>query len=152
MSYTKEEVSEIKANLKQIEEYAKKNYAPRLRKDESVSVEFGEPKTMQTYLDGMRYESQKSKEKQVGVDTASYLLRIDDRAETVHTAADGYWGGVETLYRVIDGETYHDAVVITVEMPEDYDFAAMKALAERCFPNMKQIVKAKHRERGQSER
>ena len=43
MTYTKEEVSEIKANLKQIEEYAKENYAPRLRKDESVSVEFGEP-------------------------------------------------------------------------------------------------------------
>ena len=43
MSYTKEEVSAIKANLKQIEEYARKNYAPRLRKDESVSVEFGEP-------------------------------------------------------------------------------------------------------------
>ena len=43
MSYTKEEVSAIKANLKQIEEYAKENYVPRLRKDESVSVEFGEP-------------------------------------------------------------------------------------------------------------
>ena len=43
MSYTKEEVSAIKANLKQIEEYAKENYAPRLRKDEAVSVEFGEP-------------------------------------------------------------------------------------------------------------
>ena len=43
MSYTKEEVSAIKANLKQIEEYAKENYTPRLRKDESVSVEFGEP-------------------------------------------------------------------------------------------------------------
>ena len=43
MSYTKEEISEIKANLKQIEEYAKEKYAPRLRKDEPVSLEFGEP-------------------------------------------------------------------------------------------------------------
>ena len=121
-------------------------------KRRALVIYLAPPDTMQTYLDGMRYESQKSREKQIGVDTASYLLRVDDRTETVHTAADGYWGGVETLYRVIDGEPCHDAVIITVEMPEDHDFAAMKTLAERCFPNMEQIVKTKHRERGQSER
>ena len=122
------------------------------RKRRALVIYLAPPKTMQTYLDGMQYESQKVDEKQIGVDTACYLLRVDDRAETVHTAADGYWGGVETLYRVIDGEICHDAVIITVEMPEDHDFAAMKTLAERCFPNMEQIVKTKHRERGQSER
>ena len=122
------------------------------RKRRALVIYLAPPKTMQTYLDGMQYESQKVDEKQIGVDTACYLLRVDDRTETVHTAADGYWGGVETLYRVIDGEPCHDAVIITVEMPEDHDFAAMKILAERCFPNMEQIVKTKHRERGQSER
>ena len=42
MSYTKEEVGIIKNNLKQIEEYAKNTFFPRLREHESVCVEFGE--------------------------------------------------------------------------------------------------------------
>ena len=99
-------------------------------KRRALVIYLAPPDTMQTYLDGMRYESQKSREKQIGVDTASYLLRVDDRTETVHTAADGYWGGVETLYHVIDGEPCHDAMIITVEMPEDHDFAAMKFLTK----------------------
>ena len=42
MPYTNEEM-DIKSNLKQIEEYAGKNYVPRLYEYESVYVEFGEP-------------------------------------------------------------------------------------------------------------
>ena len=146
----------LREDLMEREDYGDDDLFARFSEDEwkrrALVIYLAPPDTMQTYLDGMRYESHKSEEKQIGVDTASYLLRVDDRTETVHTAADGYWGGVETLYRVSDGEPCHDAVIITVEMPEDHDFAAMKALAERCFPNMKQIVKTKHRERGQSER
>ena len=146
----------LREDLMEREDYDDDDLFARFSEDElkrrALVIYLAPPKTMQTYLDGMQYESQKVDEKQIGVDTACYLLRVGDRAETVYTAADGYWGGVETLYRVIGGETYHDAVIITVEMPEDHDFAAMKALAERCFHNMKQIVKAKHRERGQSER
>lgn len=37
------EAADIKGNLKQIEEYARKNYVSRLREFESVYVEFGEP-------------------------------------------------------------------------------------------------------------
>ena len=43
MSYTKEEVAKIKAGLKQIEDYAKAHYVPRLPAGESVNVEFGDP-------------------------------------------------------------------------------------------------------------
>ena len=146
----------LREDMMEREDYGDDDLFARLSRDElkrrALVIYLAPPKTMQTYLDGMQYESQKVDEKQIGVDTACYLLRVDDRTETVQTAADGYWGGVETLYRVIDGKTCHDAVIISVEMPEDYDFEAMKALAGRCFPDMKQIVKAKHRGRGQSER
>lgn len=146
----------LREDLMEREDYGDDDLFARFSEDElkrrALVIYLAPPDTMQTYLDGMQYESQKSKEKQIGVDTACYMLRVDGRTETVHTGADGYWGSVETLYRVIDGKTCHDAVIITVEMPEDHDFEAMKALAERCFPDMKQIVKAKRRGRGQSER
>ena len=130
----------LREDLMEREDYGDDELFTRLSEDKlkrrALVIYLAPPKTMQTYLDGMQYESQKVDEKQIGVDTASYLLRVDDRSGTVHTAADGYWGCVETLYRVIDGKTCHDAVIITVEMPEDYDFEAMKALAESFFEGM----------------
>ena len=139
----------LREDLMEREDYGDDNVFARFSEDElkrrALVIYLAPPETMQTYLDGQQYESQKSKEKQIGVDTAHYLLRVDGRTETVRTGADGYWGSVETLYRFIDGTTYHDAVIITVEMPEDYDFEAMKALAERCFEGMRAIEKSEKR-------
>ena len=41
---TKEEIAKLKENLHKIEDYVRKNYIPRLRKCESLSVQFGELK------------------------------------------------------------------------------------------------------------
>ncbi len=142
----------LREDLMERENYGDDELFARLSEDElkrrALVVYLAPPKTMQTYLDGMQYESQKVDEKQIGVDTACYLLRVDDRAENIYTAADGYWGGVETLYRVIDGKTCRDAVIITVEMPESYDFEALKQLAGCLFADMKEITRdtqRKHR-------
>lgn len=61
MSYTKEEVGIIKNNLKQIEEYAKNTFLPRLREHESVCVEFGEN-------DSRRWNFSMEKDHSFGVD------------------------------------------------------------------------------------
>lgn len=44
MSYTKAEIEQIKENLKKIEMYVKEYWIPRLRKYDSISVEFGKLK------------------------------------------------------------------------------------------------------------
>ena len=133
----------LREDMMEREDYGDDDLFAHLSEDElkrrALVIYLAPPDTMQTYLEGMQYESQKADEKKIGVDTACYLLSVDGRSEFVHTAADGYWGNVETLYRVIDGKTCHDAVIITVEMPEDYNFEAMKALAERCFEKMQPI-------------
>ena len=102
----------LREDMMERDDYGDDDLFARFSEDElkrrALVIYLAPQDTMQTYLDGMRYESQKSKEKQIGVDTACYLLRVDGRVETVHTAADRYWGGVETLYRFIDGETCHD--------------------------------------------
>lgn len=143
----------LREDLMEREDYGDDDLFARLSGDElkrrALVIYLAPAKTMQTYLDGMQYESQKVDEKQIGVDTACYLLGVDNRIETVQTAADGYWGCVETLYRNIEGKTCHDAVIITVEMPEDYDFEAMKALAGRCFEEMRPVTKT---EKGKNRR
>lgn len=44
MSYTKAEAESIKANLRKIQAYVKENFVPRLRKYDTLSVDFGELK------------------------------------------------------------------------------------------------------------
>ena len=135
----------LREDLMEREDYGDDDLFARLSETElkrrALVIYLAPPKTMQTYLDGMQYESQRGDEKRIGMDTACYLLRVDDRTETVHTAADGYWGGVETLYRVIDGTTCHDAVIITVEIPEDYEFEEMRRLARYLFPDLRMLFK-----------
>lgn len=41
MTYSKDEVENIKSNLAKIEAFVKENYVPRLRRNEEVSVQFG---------------------------------------------------------------------------------------------------------------
>lgn len=44
MPYTKAEIESIKGNLRKIQTYVKENYVPRLRKYDTLSVDFGELK------------------------------------------------------------------------------------------------------------
>ncbi len=43
------------------------------------------------------YESQEVKEKVIGVDTARYLIQVDEREEILHTGGDGYWGSFQEI-------------------------------------------------------
>ena len=89
----------LREDLMEREDYGDDDLFARFSEDElkrrALVIYLAPSDTMQTYLDGMQYEAQKSKEKQIGVDTAYYLLRVDGRTKTVHTAADGYWGCTE---------------------------------------------------------
>jgi 3'-phosphoadenosine 5'-phosphosulfate sulfotransferase len=42
MTYTKDEIEQVKANLRKIQEYTRQNYCARLRERERISVAFGE--------------------------------------------------------------------------------------------------------------
>ena len=110
-------------------------------------------KAMETYLDGMMYNSQKAKEKAIGVDTASYLLSIDDRSDEIHTGSDGYWGSTIELYRNVGGKRISDAMLISVICPDDTDFDGMRKMASYFSPDMQQVDKAeKKKKRGDTAR
>ena len=49
---------------------------------------------LETYEQNQCYKHQKNKQTEIGVDTARYILGVDNRDEVIRTGADGFWGSV----------------------------------------------------------
>ena len=58
----------------------------------TMTLYFAPEKHVDVYLSEQMYEGQEEKTKVVLVDTARYLLKVDDRSDEIHTEADGEWG------------------------------------------------------------
>lgn len=121
--------------------------------ERSMTLYFAPAKTIKTYMDGMQYESQQVKEKMIGVDTARYLLAVNDRSDVIRTGGDGYWGSEMELYRQVGTHKISDAVIISVVSPDESDFDDMRRMARYFFPDMQQVDKGeKKKKRGDTAR
>lgn len=92
--------------------------------------------TMDIYVSERLYASQKVEEKDIGVDTACYYLKVDGRDDEIRTDGDGWWGCFEEYYREDGKNRISDAAVLTIAIPEEYDFEGMKELAAYFFEGM----------------
>lgn len=95
--------------------------------------------TIDVYQKGKQFESQQGWEKEIGVDTARYLLQVDDRYDIIHTGGDGYWGSYVELFREPQGIKQLDAVMINILQPDDEDTDDMRRRAAYFFPDMQMI-------------
>lgn len=109
----------------------------------TMTIYFAPEQYLSIYMDGKMYASQKIDRKEIGVDTACYLIEVDGRYEDIKTGGDGYWGDYQELYREINGKKYIDAVVISIAMPDEQSFEGMKHLAEYFFEDMSQEMVTK---------
>lgn len=75
--------------------------------------------TATTYINEMRYSSQKYSEKEIGVDSASYYISVDNKDDVIHTGGDGYWGAEGIYYRMIQGKKVIDGIVIDITLPSE---------------------------------
>lgn len=91
----------------------------------TMTIYFAPEQYLSIYMDGKMYASQKIDRKEIGVDTACYLIEVDGRYEDIKTGGDGYWGDYQELYREINGKKYIDAVVISIAMPDEQSFEGM---------------------------
>lgn len=97
--------------------------------------------TINTYLDGMMYKGQEITVKDIGVDTASYLIEVEGRSDIIHTGGDGYWGDyVEYTHTYREKQKMMDAVTITIVIPESESFESMKQLADYFFEDMQPVA------------
>ena len=90
-------------------------------------------RTISTYMDGYCYKGQEVEQKEIGVDTVTYLFEADGRYEEFNTEGDGYWGESREFSRIRDGRSIIDAAVITVCMPETRGFEDMRRLVHYFF-------------------
>lgn len=84
---------------------------------------------METYLKGIIFTSPEIAQKNIGVDTARYYFNVNGCGDEIKTEGDGWWGCFEEYYRKNGKDRISDAVVLTVAIPENYDFDRMKQLA-----------------------
>ena len=84
----------------------------------AMSIYFAPSQTIDVYAQGKQYESQDYISRDIGVDSARYLLGMDGNYDIFSTGGDGYWGEYAELFRTVNGKQYVDAVIITVVMPE----------------------------------
>lgn len=84
----------------------------------AMSIYFAPSQTINVYVQGKQYKSQDYISRDIGVDSARYLLGMDGNYDIFSTGGDGYWGEYAELSRTVNGKRYVDAVIITVVMPE----------------------------------
>lgn len=92
----------------------------------AMSIYFAPSQTIDVYAQGKQYESQDYISRDIGVDSARYLLGIDGNYDIFSTGGDGYWGEYAELFRTVNGKRYVDAVIITVVMPEYETMESMR--------------------------
>ncbi len=120
--------------------------------EHSITLYLAPRQTMETYLKGMIFTSQKVAQKDIGVDTARYYFNVDGRDDEIKTEGDGWWGCFEEYYRQNGKDRISDAVILTVAIPEDYDFEGMKQLAGYFFGDMQPDVPQKQKKKDAPDR
>ena len=95
--------------------------------------------TMNVYLQGLRYESQEVYDKPLGVDSASYILQVDEKRDTIYTGADGVWGKYMDYTRRIGKKEYLDAVIISIAFPRKMDMNKIRSFLDYFFEEVEQI-------------
>lgn len=95
--------------------------------------------TMDVYVRDQMYESQTCTNRDIGVDSASYCLKVNDRSETFSTGGDGYWGNYQVLSRQQGKKSILDAIILSIRMPENYTMEDTRECAKFFFKDMEQL-------------
>lgn len=106
-----------------------------------MSVYMAPKETIETYAEGMMYEGQEVSTKEIGVDTAQYLMMVDGQSDTIHTGGDGYWGRCEEYSRKIGNKKYVDAIAIHLSMPQFDSYEIVKQRMQYFFNDIQPVEK-----------
>lgn len=105
----------------------------------SMTIYLAAKQTISIYMDGKMFESQEIVEKEIGVDTARYIIKIDGRSETILTGGDGYWGSYEVFYRKGYNRKIPDVVIINIRIPDSETFESMEHLTNYFFEDVREV-------------
>ena len=115
---------------------------------DTMTLYMAPERTISTYMDGYCYKGQEVEQKEIGVDTVTYLFEADGRYEEFNTEGDGYWGESREFSRIRDGRSIIAAAVITVCMPETRGFEDMRRLVHYFFQGAQLLEKGQNSQMG----
>ena len=104
----------------------------------TMTIFLAPKETMETYMKDMMYESQQHTVKEIGVDTAQYLLQVDENDNVIHTGGDGYWGNYQEMFRMIGERKVLDAAIVTIGMSEYETMDSMRDYLKYFFKDVEQ--------------
>ena len=110
--------------------------------------------TIDTYLGEMMYPTQEIHAKELGVDTARYILAIGEKSETVYTGADGGWGRYSEFNQKNGNNKLFDAIILQVGFSCDFDdMESMRKRLYEMFEEVEQIenIPVENDEQGEDE-
>lgn len=77
------------------------------------------PKDFDVYLSDLKYTNQTVKSKEIGVDSHTYYLQVNENDDEINTNADDCWGMESLYYGKINGKRVLQAVVINIALPDE---------------------------------
>lgn len=84
---------------------------------------------LELYKRGNCFKTQTYKITEIGVDTAEYLIQINNVSDTIKTQGDGYWGNVVEFYKYSKLE----GISIDMTLPDYFSFEEAKKEIEYLF-------------------
>ena len=105
----------------------------------AVQIYLAPGKDVDVYAAEKMYADQRIEQKEIGVDTASYIMEIDDRWKEFHTGADGCWGNTFTYFHTRNGRKQVDGKMIMFTMPEEVSFEEMKRIMDTLFAGLQPV-------------
>lgn len=105
----------------------------------AMDVYLAPKETICTYVNGLMYEKQEIRSKRIGVDTARYLICVDDRSDIIYTGEDGNWGVCEEYISRVENKCYIEAILIRMSMPEQESFDNVKQRIQYFFEDVQPV-------------
>ncbi len=105
----------------------------------SMNLFLAPERFMDTYVNGYKFKSQTLEEKEIGVDTARYLIAVDGRQLDIEMGSDGYWGEYCELFRMAEKRKILDAIGIFINLPESETFEHAKEIIHGLFEDVQQL-------------
>ena len=100
--------------------------------------------TIGLYSQDRKFTYQAVEGKEIGVDTARYILEVDGRYETIRTGGDGYWGCFLKIAPKIHRGEAVDGLILSLDIPEYISYEEMKGYAKYFFEDMEPLTKEAH--------
>ena len=117
-------------SIKEFEDSFDAEYGPVTLSYIDIELSFApNEELLNIYKRGLHYSYQKVKPQQIGVDTASYTISINDITSLIRTGTDGYLGDIFEYYN----KNKLEGIYISLGTGDCEDFSSIKEMVETLF-------------------